>query len=68
MVQFPGSTPDPLRSEGEMLAQKLKADGVSVNYRNFDGVTHEFFGMGAVLDDARAAMDFAVQSLKKAFE
>lgn len=58
---------DPLRSEGEMLAEKLKADGVTVNYRNFDGVTHEFFGMGAVLDDAKAAMDYAATDLKNAF-
>lgn len=58
---------DPLRSEGELLAEKLKADGVSVNYRNFDGVTHEFFGMGAVVDEAKAAMNFAAEDLKTAF-
>ncbi len=58
---------DPLRSEGEAIAMKLKADGVDVNYKNFDGVTHEFFGMGAVVDEAKAAMDFAVTDLKAAF-
>ncbi|MDB6079993.1 MAG: nlhH [Akkermansiaceae bacterium] len=59
---------DPLRSEGEALANKLKADGVTVSYRNYDGVTHEFFGMGAVVDKARQAVDFAAGNLKTSFE
>ncbi len=58
---------DPLRSEGEMLAEKLKADGVSVTYKNYDGVTHEFFGMGAVLDEAKEATALASAELKAAF-
>ncbi len=58
---------DPLRSEGEAFALKLKAAGVRVNYRNFDGVTHEFFGMGAVLPQAKAAVAFAASDLRTAF-
>ncbi len=58
---------DPLRSEGQMLAEKLKADGVSVSYKNYDGVTHEFFGMGAVVDEAKEATAFACDELKAAF-
>ncbi len=58
---------DPLRSEGEALAKKLKAAGVPVSYRNYDGVTHEFFGMGAVLPEAKAAVAFAAGELKAAF-
>jgi len=58
---------DPLRSEGQMLAEKLKADGVSVNYKNYEGVTHEFFGMGAVVDEAKEAVAVAVADLKAAF-
>ncbi len=58
---------DPLRSEGEMLAEKLKADGVSVSYKNYDGVTHEFFGMGAVVDKAKDANQFVAEALKSAF-
>jgi acetyl esterase len=58
---------DPLRSEGEALANKLQKDGVPVAHRNFEGVTHEFFGMGAVVDKAREAMDFAAENLKEAF-
>lgn len=58
---------DPLRSEGEALAKKLAADGVPVVYKNYDGVTHEFFGMGAVVDKAAEAMKLATSNLKTAF-
>ena len=58
---------DPLRSEGEMLAQKLSAAGVPVEQRTFPGVTHEFFGMGAVVAQAKQAEDFASMRLKASF-
>ncbi len=58
---------DPLRSEGAMYAEKLKAAGVPVSYRNFDGMTHEFFGMGAVVDKANEAVKFAAESLQASF-
>ena len=46
---------DPLRSEGKELADRLKSAGVEVDYKNYNGVTHEFFGMGAVVDEAKQA-------------
>lgn len=58
---------DPLRSGGKMLADKLQAAGVDVNYKNYDGVTHEFFGMGAVLDESKAAVKLAAKDLTLAF-
>ncbi len=58
---------DPLLSDGEMLAERLTAAGVKVNIKKYDGVTHEFFGMDAVVKDAAAAQDFAAQELKGAF-
>jgi acetyl esterase/lipase len=58
---------DPLRSEGELLAKALERSGVTVTRRNFEGATHEFFGMGAVVPDAREAMSFAAQALKNSF-
>ncbi|MGN6389686.1 MAG: alpha/beta hydrolase [Burkholderiaceae bacterium] len=58
---------DPLRSEGKQYAERLQQDGVPVAYRNYDGVTHEFFGMGAVLPEAQDAERFAAEELKKAF-
>ena len=58
---------DPLRSEGAAYAQRLAAAGVSIDYRNYSGVTHEFFGMGAVLDEAKQAVNQAAQGLRRAF-
>lgn len=58
---------DPLRSEGEMLAEKIRQAGVMVRHKNFDGVTHEFFGMGAVVPQAKEAVQFAAEGLQQAF-
>jgi acetyl esterase/lipase len=58
---------DPLRSEGQAYAEKMKTAGVSVNLMNVDGVTHEFFGMGKVVDKAKAAVDAVNADLTKAF-
>lgn len=58
---------DPLRSEGRAYADALKAAGVPVTLQQYDGVTHEFFGMGAVLDKAKQAEQFASDQLTKAF-
>jgi acetyl esterase len=58
---------DPLATEGERYAEKLKKDGVPVEYRQFDGVTHEFFGMASVVPKAEDAQKFAVEHLKKAY-
>ncbi len=41
-----------------MLARALEAANVPVTSRNFVGSTHEFFGMGAVVPDAREAVAF----------
>lgn len=58
---------DPLRSEGEMLAQKMQAAGDDVQQRTFPGVTHEFFGMGSVVGQAKLAEMFATARLSAAF-
>ncbi len=58
---------DPLRSEGKEFAAKLEAAGVPVTYRNYDGVTHEFFGMGAVVDKAKDAVKLVSSELTKSF-
>jgi acetyl esterase/lipase len=59
---------DPLRSDGEHYAEKLSTAGVPVSYHNFVGVTHEFFGMTAVLEEAREAVQIAGHDLQQAFE
>ena len=59
---------DPLQNDGEMLAEKLKAADVKVDSKNYSGVTHEFFGMAAVVPQAKDAQAYASDALKKAFK
>lgn len=59
---------DPLQSEGKRYAERLRAAGVPVTYRNFDGVTHEFFGMGAVVPHAKQAVQFVGSDLHRSFD
>jgi len=60
---------DPLRSDGDMFAKKLEGAGVDVAKKTYEGVTHEFFGLGAVVADAKDAESYAggrlEDSLKK---
>lgn len=72
LVGFPPTTLitaeiDSLHWEGEAFAKRLQHDAVPVAYRHYIGVTHEFFGMGAVLAEAKDAQAFASSELHKAF-
>ncbi len=58
---------DPLATEGELLAKKLTEAGAKVTQKTYQGVTHEFFGMGAVVGDAKDAMKLAADGLKDSF-
>jgi acetyl esterase/lipase len=55
---------DPLRSDSDLLAAALKKAGIKVEHRVYDGVTHEFFGMAAVVTNPKEAQAFAGQQLK----
>ncbi|MBC7894705.1 MAG: alpha/beta hydrolase [Cytophagaceae bacterium] len=55
---------DPLRSEGETLMERLRAAGVDVSRRQWNGMAHEFFGMAAVLDAAKEAQKYAADRLR----
>ncbi|MEN0076289.1 MAG: alpha/beta hydrolase [Paracraurococcus sp.] len=57
---------DPLRSDGEMLAQKLQAAGVAAEQRTWPGATHEFFGLAPVVPDAVEAQRLAATRLRAA--
>jgi acetyl esterase len=58
---------DPLCDEGEAYAQRLKEAGVPTTCSRYDGMIHGFFGMSAVLDKGKQAIDEASRSLLRAF-
>ena len=58
---------DPLRDEGRAYAQRLHAAGVATSGTIYPGVTHEFFGMRAVVDQAQMAVAQAATALRDAF-
>ena len=62
-----GAEIDPLQSEGKLLSSKLKDAKVETDYELYNGVTHEFFGMAAVVPQAKDAQALAVKKLKSAF-
>ncbi len=59
---------DPLRSDADLLERSLKKAGVEVTRWIYDGVTHEFFGMAAVVARAKEAQKFAGAQLLQAFK
>jgi acetyl esterase len=59
---------DPLRSDGAMLEEALKQVKVKVTRKEYEGVTHQFFGAAAVLPAAKNAQSFAAEQLKDAFK
>jgi acetyl esterase len=55
---------DPLRSDADLLTNALKNADVKVEHKVYDGVTHEFFGMAAVVAKAKDAQIFAGKRLQ----
>lgn len=58
---------DPLRSEGSAYARQLNKAGVLVNMKIFEGVTHEFFGLAGLVNEAGAAVLMAARDLRQAY-
>lgn len=58
---------DPLRSEGEKLAEALEIAGVPVQCWTYTGVTQGFFGLGLVVTKALFAQADVADALGKAF-
>ena len=58
---------DPLHDDGANLGTKMQAAGDTVEVKEFPGVTHEFFGMGSVVANAKAAEDYAAAKIKAGF-
>ncbi len=65
-VTLIGAQIDPLRSDADLLHAALRKAGVPVEHKVYDGVVHEFFGMAAVVDKARAAQQWAGERLQQA--
>ena len=57
---------DPLRDEGEAYAARLRAAGVHVQLKRYDGQLHGFFQMGGVMDKGKQAIEDAAAALRAA--
>jgi len=53
---------DPLRDQGEIYAEKLRAAGIVSWVKRYDGQIHGFLHMGAVIDAGREALHYAGQA------
>ncbi len=59
---------DPLQGQGRQYADALEAAGNDVTYTLYEGVTHEFFGTGAVVDQANDAVAETADRLRESFD
>lgn len=59
---------DPLRDDGEHYAARLRAAGVPVTERRFDGQVHPFVYLAGVIDDAVTARAFIGAQLRAALD
>jgi len=59
---------DPLLDEGRAYAERLRAAGVEVEYREYEDMVHGFLLFGGALDTANAAVAECCQRLRRAFE
>ncbi len=58
---------DPLRDEGERYGERLRAAGVPVTIRRYDGMIHGFVSTAAIFDTGRRAVDDIAAALRAAF-
>jgi acetyl esterase len=58
---------DVLHDDGERYADALRRAGVPVEYREYAGMIHAFFGMVPMVDDAMAAQRQVWAAFKRAF-
>lgn len=58
---------DPLRDEGELYADRLRAAGVTVECVRFGRVPHGFFSRSGVLDAADEAQGLVIETLRTTF-
>ena len=58
---------DPLLDEGRAYAERLRKEGVTVDYREYSDMVHGFITMGRVLDTTNVALADCAQALRKAW-
>jgi acetyl esterase len=58
---------DPLHDEGVAYAQHLQAAGVDVELKVYEGMTHDFMRMGAIIDEAHEAQQHIAERLMQVF-
>ena len=58
---------DVLHDDGELYAAALRGAGVPVEYREYPGMIHAFFGMVPAVDDAMNAQRAVWAAFKRAF-
>jgi acetyl esterase len=58
---------DPLRDEGEAYAERLRAAGVPVTSKRYDGLIHGFYTLGGHLDATSPAYDDVAAALRAVF-
>ena len=56
---------DPLLSDGQEYAERLRSAGVPVIYQQFDGMIHGFFTNMAVTPTSQIAIDYAAEEIRK---
>jgi acetyl esterase/lipase len=59
---------DPLYSDAKALELELREAGVVVENKTYADMTHGFFGLVSVLDEAEDAVDFASSRLEETFD
>ena len=58
---------DPLRDEGRAYAEALRAVGVTVDHREWEGQFHPFFNLRTLIPEAGEAIDWLADRAREAF-
>jgi acetyl esterase/lipase len=58
---------DPLHDQGVRYAERLRADGVPVDLKIYEGMIHAFFSFMGLFEQGREAVEYAGRSVGNAF-
>ena len=57
---------DPLRDQGEAYASRLRAAGVTVESKRYEGMIHPFFSLAGIIEGGKTAIADAASALRMA--